>query len=38
MSFKNKEVHRSCGPRGTQRRFAPKYIENTFWATQSTFR
>ena len=24
--------------RGTQRRFPPKCIKNTFWATQSTFR
>ena len=24
--------------RGTQRRFPPKYIENTFWAIQGTFR
>ena len=24
--------------RGTQRQFPPKYIENTFWAMQSTFR
>ena len=26
----------SCG--GTQRRSPPKYIENTFWAIQSTFK
>ena len=24
--------------RGNQRRFPPKYIENTFWAIQGTFR
>ena len=26
----------ACG--GTQRRFPPKYIENTFWAIQSTLK
>ena len=28
----------SYNNRGTQRRFHPKCIQNTFWATQSTFR